>query len=88
MALSAGSFAIIWLEPGILICLCPSSGANLSSAQVTSLEPSLDFAHFKRHDRGDLQVDDAERPGVPEYLGQLGTVKNLPTPATDGAAPE
>ena len=48
----------------------------------------LDFAHFKRHYRRDLQVDSAERPGVPEYLGQLRTVKNLPTPATDGAAPE
>ena len=59
-----------------------------SSPNCARTRPCLDFAHFKRHDRGDLQVDDAERPGVPEYLGQLRTVKNLPTPATDVAAPE
>ena len=48
----------------------------------------LDFTHFKRHKRGNLQVDGTERPGVPEYLGQLQTVKNLPTPAVGAAAPE
>ena len=48
----------------------------------------LDFTHFKRHERGRLRVDGIERPGVPEYLDQLRTVKNLPTPATGGAAPE
>ena len=48
----------------------------------------LDFTHFKRHKRGNLQVDGTERPGVPEYLGQLQTVKNLPTPAAGAAAPE
>ena len=48
----------------------------------------LDFTHFKRHKRGNLQVSSTERPGVPEYLGQLQTVKNLPAPAACGAAPE
>ena len=48
----------------------------------------LDFTHFKRHKRGNLQGDGTERPGVPEYLGQLQTVKNLPAPATGGAATE
>ena len=50
--------------------------------------PKLDFTHFERHERGRLRVDGIERPGVPEYLDQLRTVKNLPTPATGGAAPE
>ncbi len=49
---------------------------------------NLDFTHFKRHKRGNLQGDGTERPGVPEYLGQLQTVKNLPAPATGGAAQE
>ena len=67
----------------------PCSAGHVATVKEDDNQPSqLDFAHFKRHDRGDLQVDDAERPGVPEYLGQLRTVKNLPTPATDGAAPE
>ena len=35
--------------------------------------PFLDFAYFKRHKRGNLQLDGTERPGVPEYLGQLRT---------------
>ena len=48
----------------------------------------LDFTHFRRHERGILRVDDTERPGVSEYRGQLRTVKNLPTPATGGAAQE
>ena len=48
----------------------------------------LDFTHFKRHKRGNLQVDGTERPGVPEYLGQLQTVKTLPAPPVAGAAPE
>ena len=51
-------------------------------------ETELDFTHFKRHKRGNLQVDGIERPGVPEYLGQLQTVKNLPAPAAGAAAPE
>ena len=33
-------------------------------------------------------MDGTERPGVSEYPGQLRTVKNLPTPATGGTAPE
>ena len=48
----------------------------------------LDFTHLKRHKRGNLQVDSTERPGVPEYLGQLQTVKTLPAPPAAGAAPE
>ena len=48
----------------------------------------LDFTHFKRHKRGNLHVDGTEQPRVPEYLGQLLTVKNFPKPATGGAVPE
>ena len=48
----------------------------------------LDFTHFRRHERGNLRVDDTERPGVPEHQYRLRTVKNLPRPATGGAAPE
>jgi ligand-binding SRPBCC domain-containing protein len=48
----------------------------------------LDFTHFRRHERGNLRVDDTERPGVPEHQCRLRTVKNLPRPATGGAAPE
>ena len=47
----------------------------------------LDFTHFKRHKRGDLQVDGTERPGLSVYQGRRQTVKNLPAPATGGAAP-
>ena len=55
---------------------------------LVALYPKLDFTHFKQYERGSLRVADTARPGVPECLGQLRTVKNLPTPATGGAAPE
>ena len=48
----------------------------------------LHFTHSNQHKRENLQVDSTERPGISEYLGQLHTVKNLPTPAVGTAAPE
>ena len=59
-----------------------------TGATLILTNPKLDFTHFKWHKRGNLQVDGIERPGVPEYLGQLQTVKNLPAPPVAGAAPE
>ena len=40
--------------------------------------PGLGFPHFKRHKRGNPQVDGTERPGVPAYQGRrLDFVQNL-----------
>ena len=66
---------------------------NQFSSALARLRALPDGVHpvhptTQRHQRGDLQVDGTERPGVPEYPGQLRTVKNLPTPATGGTAPE
>ena len=48
----------------------------------------LDFPHFKRRKRGNLQVGGTERLGVPAYRGLAPRpVKNSPTPATGGVAP-
>ena len=64
-------------------------GASIATMRlVSSAIAKLDFTHFKQYERGSLRVADTARPGVPECLGQLRTVKNLPTPATGGAAPE
>ena len=40
-------------------------------AEAQQVGAKLDFTHFKRHKRGELQLDGTERPGVPEYLDQL-----------------
>ena len=64
---------------------------RFGSAKSLGEDPTgtwLDFTHFRRHERGNLRVDDTERPGVPEHQYRLRTVKNLPRPATGGAAPE
>ena len=69
-------------------CLRSTLRAWAKALQVRPLASLLDFTHFKRHKRGNLQVDGTERPGVPEYLGQLQTVKKLPAPAAGAAVPE
>ena len=48
----------------------------------------LDFAQFKRRKPGNRQVGGTERPGLSVYQGRRRTVKNPPTPATGGGAPE
>ena len=48
----------------------------------------LDFTHFKRRKQGNRQVGGTERPGLSVYQGRRRTVKNPPTPATGGGAPE
>ena len=76
-----------WLRLDEVIALFSAPGVEPADCGAWTC-PQLDFTHFKRHKREGLQVDGTERPGVPEYLGQLRTVKNLPTPTTGGAAPE
>ncbi len=44
--------------------------AHASGCTPTITRSKLDFAHFKRRRRGNLQVGGTERRGVPEYRGQ------------------
>ena len=63
-----------WRRAGLV----QQPGSGLQFVLKSFLTSQLDFTHFKWHKRGNLQVDGIERPGVPEYLRQLQTVKNLP----------
>ena len=47
---------------------------------------SLDFTHFKRHKRGNLQYDGTEWRGVSVHRSWRSIVKNPPTPTTSGYA--
>ena len=58
-------------------CLRSTLRAWAKALQVRPLASLLDFTHFKRHKRGNLQVDSTERPGVPAYPGQLQTWKTF-----------
>ena len=46
----------------------------------------LDFTHFKRHKRGNLQYDGTEWRGVSVHRSWRSMVKNPPTPTTSGYA--
>ena len=46
----------------------------------------LDFTHFKRHKRGNLQYDGTEWRGVSVHRSWRSIVKNPPTPTTSGYA--
>ena len=48
--------------------------------------PKLDFTHFKRHKRGNLQYDGTEWRGVSVHRSWRSIVKNPPTPTTSGYA--
>ena len=50
------------------------------------LLPKLDFTHFKRHKRGNLQYDGTEWRGVSVHRSWRSIVKNPPTPTTSGYA--
>ena len=60
----------------------------LSGCEPDSRPQKLDFAQFKRRRPTNLSVGGTERPGLSVYRGQRRTVKNPPTPATSGGAPE
>ena len=46
----------------------------------------LDFTHFKRHKRGNLQYDGTEWRGVSVHRSWRSIVKNPPTPTTSSYA--
>ena len=46
----------------------------------------LDFTHFKRHKRGNLQYDGTEWRGVSVHRSWRSIVKNPPAPTTSGYA--
>ena len=52
----------------------------------TTGELKLDFTHFKRHKRGNLQYDGTEWRGVSVHRSWRSIVKNPPTPTTSGYA--
>ena len=54
--------------------------------QVCCVERKLDFTHFKRHKRGNLQYDGTEWRGVSVHRSWRSIVKNPPTPTTSGYA--
>ena len=56
------------------------------SVFICDLSPKLDFTHFKRHKRGNLQYDGTEWRGVSVHRSWRSIVKNPPTPTTSGYA--
>ena len=70
--------------PGTLTrCSSGKSGARSNS---NGSLPLLDFTHFKRHKRGNLQYDGTEWRGVSVHRSWRSIVKNPPTPTTSGYA--
>ena len=62
---------------------------NLAMAKNTAKKyasAELDFTHFKRHKRGNLQYDGTEWRGVSVHRSWRSIVKNPPTPTTSGYA--
>ncbi len=55
-------------------------------AVALELAALLDFTHFKRHKRGNLQYDGKEWRGVSVHRSWRSIVKNPPTPTTSGYA--
>ena len=53
---------------------------------MRALAGKLDFTHFKRHKRGNLQYDGTEWRGVSVHRSWRSIVKNPPTPTTSGYA--
>ena len=53
---------------------------------LKELNRTLDFTHFKRHKRGNLQYDGTEWRGVSVHRSWRSIVKNPPTPTTNGYA--
>ena len=62
----------------------PSRRPRRNPAGRTPLK--LDFTHFKRHKRGNLQYDGTEWRGVSVHRSWRSIVKNPPTPTTSGYA--
>ncbi len=60
--------------------------AGSSGSPTTSPKRKLDFTHFKRHKRGNLQYDGTEWRGVSVHRSWWSIVKNPPTPTTSGYA--
>ena len=60
------------------------AAANLSKA-ISHID-KLDFTHFKRHKRGNLQYAGTEWRGVSVHRSWRSIVKNPPTPTTSGYA--
>ena len=56
------------------------------ASDVNNLSTQLDFTHFKRHKRGNLQYDGTEWRGVSVHRSWRSIVKNPPTPTTSGYA--
>ena len=57
-----------------------------TSSDLRSFPDRLDFTHFKRHKRGNLQYDGTEWRGVSVHRSWRSIVKNPPTPTTSGYA--
>ena len=57
-----------------------------TQSQADWLIGNLDFTHFKRHKRGNLQYDGTEWRGVSVHRSWRSIVKNPPTPTTSGYA--
>ena len=60
------------------------TGGHSTARIRRSTSPKLDFTHFKRHKRGNLQYDGTEWRGVSVHRSWRSIVKNPPTPTTSG----
>ena len=61
-------------------------GEIIDPKYVFGRDIQLDFTHFKRHKRGNLQYDGTEWRGVSVHRSWRSIVKNPPTPTTSGYA--
>ena len=64
----------------------PGERAEATAWGTAGICPLLDFTHFKRHKRGNLQYDGTEWRGVSVHRSWRSIVKNPPTPTTSGYA--
>ena len=71
--------------PYRIMCLAEEWPA-ICEEDVEEPYTKLDFTHFKRHKRGNLQYDGTEWRGVSVHRSWRSIVKNPPTPTTSGYA--
>ena len=64
----------------------PMEARRIAERLEIHYTPKLDFTHFKRHKRGNLQYDGTEWRGVSVHRSWRSIVKNPPTPTTSGYA--
>ena len=83
---STGNRYQVAAKRGLLVIATAMLFHHRVQAHLPAERPELDFTHFKRHKRGNLQYDGTEWRGVSVHRSWRSIVKNPPTPTTSGYA--